>query len=84
METIPSPPLPSLATPHLFTGQRSRALLRHLRVKCRKEWQANGVWFDAEEEFPIAPPPAPADQRLADLGMLCIYPCVGLYVEIVA
>lgn len=81
-KTILSPPLPPWATPYLTAGLESRALLRHLRVKSRKQWQPKGAWFDAGEGVPSAPPPALADHRLKDLGQVCIHSRVYLYVEV--
>lgn len=81
-KTILSPLLPPWATPYLSAGLRSRVLLRHLKVKSRKRWQLKGAWFDTEEGFPTAPPPAPANQRLEDLGPVCIHSRVCLYVEV--
>lgn len=81
-KTILSPLLPPWATPYLSAGLRSRVLLRHLKVKSRKRWQLKRAWFDREEGFPTAPPPAPADPRLEDLGPVCIHSPVCLYVEV--
>lgn len=83
-KAILSPSLLPLATSHLLVELEFRPLLRHLRVKSRKQRQLKGAWFDAGEWLSLTPPSAPGDQRPEDMGLVCIYPCVCFYVELVA